>query len=667
MPGISQLLLSKPDVGVKSYIIVPKDVLDSVHEELVKKGLLEPLAPSISKVEYEKIKSRIVLLDYSVKVFEYLNSYIEEPVILEINHIQPNTEEELRKLYDKLSNVMETIKLLENKTRELERELFISRALLTVLNEIVTKYSGDLDTSILDYEGDLIVAKTIVGEVADVKKMIDNALKTITYVELDENVAIAVLLAERSKYSELKGLKITCVDIINEYGVIKLNEALEKLRNKIKTISSELLVLRNKIREVLRSNLRDLGVFKVLIDMERSKLSLLEKAMESQYLALIVGWTLESKKDELIEIVNRYRGYIVFENASNPPVDFKNLRPFKPFEIFTELIGYPSPSERDPTPLITYLYLVFTSLMLADTGYALGLVIGALFVLPFFIENRDTLKRLQTIVYIAAGVSAITGLLAGNFFGSLIGTYISQYIPRLIPSLPPRLQYVEGISRSITQYITISLIIGYFVILVSHVLGLWKALYYRDKIRSAGEIVLVGIILLSPSLISMKLPINVEVIGFSRVLPGVIIEYVVYMFIVIYVVIRVLSDKLIGAMLWIFDLLGVLTDILSFIRIAGIAIGGAILAELINSFILGVYVSTSALSPVIGVLAGVFTGMIAHLFNLAISSLSPFIHSLRLVIYEVSSKFYEGGGRRMNPVKVTLGVFKIGQHASLGQ
>lgn len=65
-----------------------------------------------------------------------LNSYIEEPVILEINHIQPNIEEELRKLYDKLSNVMETIKLLENKTMELERELFISRALLTVLMKL---------------------------------------------------------------------------------------------------------------------------------------------------------------------------------------------------------------------------------------------------------------------------------------------------------------------------------------------------------------------------------------------------------------------------------------------------------------------------------------------------------------------------------------------------
>ncbi|MEM1924312.1 MAG: hypothetical protein QXH44_04405 [Pyrobaculum sp.] len=51
-------------------------------------------------------------------------------------------------------------------------------------------------------------------------------------LELDENVAIVALLAERSKYSELKGLKTTCVNIINKYRVIRLNEVLEKKKIK---------------------------------------------------------------------------------------------------------------------------------------------------------------------------------------------------------------------------------------------------------------------------------------------------------------------------------------------------------------------------------------------------------------------------------------------------
>ncbi|MEM1834211.1 MAG: hypothetical protein QXO80_03225 [Thermosphaera sp.] len=67
MLGISQLLLSKPVIGVKPYIILLRDVIDSVHKELVKKGLLEPLALSVRRVEYEKIKSQITLLDYSVQ------------------------------------------------------------------------------------------------------------------------------------------------------------------------------------------------------------------------------------------------------------------------------------------------------------------------------------------------------------------------------------------------------------------------------------------------------------------------------------------------------------------------------------------------------------------------------------------------------------------------
>jgi V/A-type H+-transporting ATPase subunit I len=112
--------------------------------------------------------------------------------------------------------------------------------------------------------------------------------------------------------------------------------------------------------------------------------------------------------------------------------------------------------------------------------------------------------------------------------------------------------------------------------------------------------------------------------------------------------------------LWLFDLIGILADVLSFVRIAGIALGSAMLAEIFNGLILNVYSSLSGLGFLLGVLVGALISIPLHIINLGFSSLSPFIHSLRLVMYELSSKFYEGSGRRISPAGTPLFRVKIG-------
>ena len=42
---------------------------------------------------------------------------------------------------------------------------------------------------------------------------------------------------------------------------------------------------------------------------------------------------------------------------------------------------------------------------------------------------------------------------------------------------------------------------------------------------------------------------------------------------------------------------------------------------------------------------------VGHLFNLIISSLGAFVHSLRLQYVEFFTKFFEGGGRPFNPFR----------------
>jgi V/A-type H+-transporting ATPase subunit I len=46
--------------------------------------------------------------------------------------------------------------------------------------------------------------------------------------------------------------------------------------------------------------------------------------------------------------------------------------------------------------------------------------------------------------------------------------------------------------------------------------------------------------------------------------------------------------------------------------------------------------------------------LIFHVFNLFLSSLAAFIHSLRLCFVEFLLKFYEGGGTEYNPFHLSV-------------
>ncbi|MGC9182292.1 hypothetical protein, partial [Thermogladius sp.] len=259
-----------------------------------------------------------------------------------------------------------------------------------------------------------------------------------------------------------------------------------------------------------------------------------------------------------------------------------------------------------------------------------------------------------------AGVTGIvTGLLSGNFFGSLLGSYVSMVIPSVLPSLPPRLGSLEEIGPQIIRYIGLALLVGYFTVLFAHTIALLRNLSMRNKTGSVAEVLVISLIVTGPPAIKSVLKFNVDVLGVANLVPGDIVVYAAVGVLVAYAVFKSVVDRPFGALLWIFDVLGVMADVLSFVRIAGIAIGGAIMAELLNALIANTTAIVSGFS-VASFIVGFLMATTLHIVNLGLSSISPFVHSLRLIMYEVSSKFYEGSGRRILPAGVRGLVVKVG-------
>ncbi|MEM4881740.1 MAG: hypothetical protein QXP89_06465, partial [Desulfurococcaceae archaeon] len=122
-----------------------------------------------------------------------------------------------------------------------------------------------------------------------------------------------------------------------------------------------------------------------------------------------------------------------------------------------------------------------------------------------------------------------------------------------------------------------------------------------------------------------------------------VIKTLLIVAIIVLVLSRIKITGPLGVLLWLFDVVGILGDVFSFIRIAGIALGSAILAYIFNCMIEG--------AAIVNIGLGVLAAIGLHFFAFALTPISPFVHSLRLCILEISSKFYEGMNRRLKTLR----------------
>jgi V/A-type H+-transporting ATPase subunit I len=94
-----------------------------------------------------------------------------------------------------------------------------------------------------------------------------------------------------------------------------------------------------------------------------------------------------------------------------------------------------------------------------------------------------------------------------------------------------------------------------------------------------------------------------------------------------------------GVLMGPIEFIGLIGNILSYLRIAAIGLASVYLARVANE-----------LAGSFGiVIVGIIIALLIHALNLALGAFSPTIHSLRLHYVEFFRKFYEGGGRPFEP------------------
>jgi V/A-type H+-transporting ATPase subunit I len=89
-----------------------------------------------------------------------------------------------------------------------------------------------------------------------------------------------------------------------------------------------------------------------------------------------------------------------------------------------------------------------------------------------------------------------------------------------------------------------------------------------------------------------------------------------------------------------------LSDILSYARLMALGMVGSGFGLAIN-----VLVKLVMDVPWVGWLLGALVFVVGHLFNLGMSMLGAFVHSLRLQFVEFFPKFLTGGGQEFRPLR----------------
>jgi V/A-type H+-transporting ATPase subunit I len=90
-----------------------------------------------------------------------------------------------------------------------------------------------------------------------------------------------------------------------------------------------------------------------------------------------------------------------------------------------------------------------------------------------------------------------------------------------------------------------------------------------------------------------------------------------------------------------------LADVLSYSRLLALGLATSVIAMVVNTL------SQTAMEiPVVGWLAAGLIFVCGHLYNLGISFLGGFVHSMRLQFVEFFSKFFVSGGKPFKPLEL---------------
>lgn len=484
-----------------------------------------------------------------------------------------------------------------------------------------------------------------------IKDMGELPLASYSFVETGDESALIMVAAHKSEVEKTDA-------VLQSVGFAKCpfddGRTGEEIYNSLKQREQELEL---KLREnsdlySFKDRVRNLRIYCDYVAFELEKSELSEKLLETQTTFLLEAYVPveaeESVRQALIEVSPAI--YFEFSKPSEdevPPTLLRNNKVVKNFEAVTNMYSVPNSREFDPNTVMAFFYSLFLGFIMGDVIY--GLIMFALGGFIWLKPGRETgMKRL-------AGVFAIGGIFAvlwGFLFNSFLGMNALPFT--VMPDAQGGRYSLMGIQ--IPSVLIISMLIGTVHLCAGYICravqcwrkgDVWGGIF--DGVIWAAF--MVGVMLAVVGLVEeFKLS--------ALALPGGII---VGASLLTAMLTAGRKEKLIGKFTKGFGaaygVINIVSDILSYARLYGLMLSGAVIAQIISGFVVTGYNGSTPFlfSGNAGlIILGVILMFVGHAFNLAIGLLGAYIHDARLQYVEFYGRFYEGEGSLFAPLGSNL-------------
>ena len=405
---------------------------------------------------------------------------------------------------------------------------------------------------------------------------------------------------------------------------------------------------------------KEIPQFKILLDaagLLLSRRNAVRNSKASTSTFLIQAWIrdkdLDNLKRNLEDLGEVAVSKIKPDEGEVPPSPLTETHATEPYTLLTDMYGYPTRKELDPTPLMAPFYAFFFGICIGDAGY--GIVLAIMTAIGSrMMKKKGKNTRLFDLLFQGALASIVVGIFLGGWFGADYAALpaILQAPANLLNSLVPGFvpggagQRGFGVSE---QFLYLTLAFGFFQLLAGIIINLIKRVKVGEGFIAIVDQTgwLLAMIGLFPWLFNNYL-IDGKLYNQSGPVESILLMILATGSLLIFIMggreAKGLGKLGLGAyaMYGIVNLLG---DVLSYSRLFALALSSAIIAQVINE-IAG---QLTAGIPIFGLIFAIVLLAGGHLFNLAMACLSGFIHTARLQFVEFFGKFYDGTGRAFKP------------------
>lgn len=321
-----------------------------------------------------------------------------------------------------------------------------------------------------------------------------------------------------------------------------------------------------------------------------------------------------------------------------PPTLYKNNAVVKNFETITDMYSPPSSREVDPNTVMAFFYSLFLGFIMGDIGYGLLMLLGGGAIYLKLRGKDNGLKRLSGVFAIGGIFAIVWGLLFNSFFGVEM-----SFMPTVMPSAKDARYSFMGIE--VPAVLVISMELGILQLMAGYIMRAvqcWRRKKILDGIFD-GVVWAVFSVGVGLAIVGLVAEANVPVLGYvGGIIAGVSL--------LVAVCTAGRHEKILGKFTKGFGaaygVINYASDILSYARLYGLMLSGAVIAQIVSSYSLQFITGGNPVFIILGVVLLV----VGHGFNLAMGLLGAYIHDARLQYVEFYGRFFEGEGELFAPL-----------------